>query len=68
MMVQQNDLWLICTLTDYKPIDKEVVEECLGVAYNHLQFLALEFTFLSLVSESLPRAIKINLAKDVIKI
>ena len=65
---QENDLWLIRTLSDYKSVDKALAEECLGVAYNHLQFLSPEFTFLSLVSNTIPVETKANLAHGKIRI
>ena len=64
---QATDLWMIRTLTAYKAIDKKVAEDCLKVAFNHLQFLAPEFCFLSLFSTAVATSEKAKIAAAIMK-
>lgn len=54
---QALDLWFLKTLHEYRDtVDEEVGSACLATALNHVQFLAPEFCFLSLVSNSKDKA------------
>ena len=61
------DLWLIKTLFDYKTVDLQVAEGCLKTAFDHLQYFAPEFLFLSLVSNKIPAPDKKDIAQAILR-
>ena len=63
---QSVDLQFIKDLYDYKGVDKPMASACLETALNHLQFLAPEFVFLSLVSNRLPLQEKADVAAAIL--
>ena len=63
---QVVDLWYLKCLHRFKDVDNEMASACIETALNHLQYLAPEFCFLSLVSSSLPAPEKTQLAAAIL--